>query len=200
VEAIRLARLVRNLMAPAPPSETTGLLALMLLHDSRRDARLDDAGDLIILEEQERTRWNRAQIAEALQLAQEALRANEIGSFAIQAAIAAEHCRAERAEDTDWRRIASLYELLDRMHGSPVVALNRAVAVAMAEGPRAGLTLIENIAADLDDYHLFHAAKADLLRRVGDSAEATTSYKRALELVTNESERRYLERRLREIF
>jgi RNA polymerase sigma-70 factor (ECF subfamily) len=199
VEAIRLARLVRNLMAPAPPPETTGLLALMLLHDSRRDARLDDAGDLVILEDQDRTRWNRSQISEALQLAQEALRATEVGPFAIQAAIAAEHCRAERANDTDWRRIAGLYELLDRMHASPVVALNRAVAVAMADGPRAGLTLIENIAAELDGYHLLHAAKADLLRRAGDSNEAATSYKRALDLVTNESERRYLERRLREI-
>jgi len=198
-EAIRLARLVRALMMPAPPSETTGLLALMLLHDSRRDARLDAAGDLIVLEEQDRSLWNKRQIAEALQFAEEAFR-GEVGPFAIQAAIAAEHCRAARPEETDWRRIAGLYGLLERMQNSAVVTLNRAVAVAMAEGPRSGLTLIEHIAADLDEYHLLHAAKADLLRRAGDSAEAARSYKRALELVTNESERRYLQRRLSEIF
>jgi RNA polymerase sigma-70 factor (ECF subfamily) len=198
-EAIRLARLVRTLMTPEPPAEVTGLLALMLLHDSRREARLDEAGDLVVLEEQDRLRWNRSQIAEALPLAEEALR-GEVGPFAIQAAIASEHCRAGRAEETDWRRIAALYGLLERVQESPVVALNRAVAVAMADGPDSGLQLIENIASDLDGYHLLHAAKADLLRRAGNSTEAARSYKRALELVTNESERRYLERRLREIF
>jgi RNA polymerase sigma-70 factor (ECF subfamily) len=198
-EAIRLARLVRNLMAPNPPSEATGLLSLMLLHDSRRDARQDAAGDIVILEEQDRTRWNRAQIAEALQLVQEAFRAPQVGPYAIQAAIGAEHCRAEHAETTDWRRIAALYGLLAGTQASPIVALNRAVAVAMADGPRAGLRLIDEIAGDLDEYHLLHAAKADLLRRDGDSRNAAASYKRALELVTNESERRYLERRLREL-
>jgi RNA polymerase sigma-70 factor (ECF subfamily) len=197
-EAIRLARLVRTLM-PDPPSEATGLLALMLLHDSRREARLNAAGDLIVLEEQDRSLWNKSQIAEALQLAEQAI-GGEVGPFSIQAAIAAEHCRASRSEETDWRRIAALYGLLERMQSSAVVALNRAVAVAMADGPQSGLTLIESIAADLDEYHLLHAAKADLLRRAGDSAEAARSYKRALELVTNESERRYLERRLTEIF
>lgn len=198
-EAIRLARLVRTLMMPKPPPEATGLLALLLLHDSRREARLDGAGDLVVLEEQDRGRWNKSQIAEALQFAEETFR-GEVGPFAIQAAIASEHCRATRADDTDWRRIAALYGLLEGMQNSPVVALNRAVAVAMAEGPKSGLELIEDIAPDLDDYHLLHAAKADLLRRAGDSKEAEKSYKRALELVTNESERRYLERRLREIF
>jgi RNA polymerase sigma-70 factor, ECF subfamily len=197
-EAIRLARLVRTLMTPHP-AEATGLLALMLLHDSRRDARLDKAGDLIVLEEQDRGQWNRNQIAEARKLVDEALR-GEVGPFAIQAAIAAEHCRAERPEETDWRKIAALYGLLERLQESPVVALNRAVAVAMAEGPNAGLTLIDNIAPDLEEYHLLHAARADLLRRAGNSTEAAKSYRRALELVTNESERRYLERRLREVF
>jgi RNA polymerase sigma-70 factor (ECF subfamily) len=197
-EAIRLARLVRTLMAPGTPSEATGLLALMLLHDSRSDARQNEAGDLIVLEEQDRSRWNRAQIEEALELVNETLR-GEVGPYAIQAAISAEHCRASRAEDTDWRRIAMFYGLLERVQQSPVVALNRAVAVAMADGPRAGLTLIEKIAADLDDYHLLHAAKADLFRRAGESKEAALSYKRALELATNESERRYLERRLNEL-
>jgi RNA polymerase sigma-70 factor, ECF subfamily len=198
-EAIRLARLVRTLMMPRPPAESIGLLALMLLHDSRRDARLDGAGDLIVLEDQDRAQWNKRQIAEALQLAEEALR-GEVGPFAIQSAIAAEHCKAARAEETDWRRIAALYGLLEQMQASPVIALNRAVAVAMAEGPKSGLTLIENIAAELEEYHLLHAAKADLLRRSGEPAEAAKSYRRALELVTNDSERRYLERRLREIF
>jgi RNA polymerase sigma-70 factor (ECF subfamily) len=198
-EAIRLARLVRTLMMPQPPPEATGLLALLLLHDSRRDARLDGAGDLVVLEEQDRGRWNGSQIAEALQYAEEALR-GEVGPFAIQAAIAAEHCKAGRADETNWRQIAALYGLLERMQNSPVVALNRAVAVAMAEGPKSGLKLIERIASELEEYHLLHAAKADLLRRAGDSTGAAKSYKRALELVTNESERRYLERRLREVF
>ncbi len=197
-EAIRLARLVRTLMTPGPPPEATGLLALLLLQDSRRDARLDAAGDLVILEEQDRSRWNRNQIAEGLQFAGEAFR-GELGPYAIQAAIAAEHCKAVRADQTDWRRIAALYGLLERMQDSPIVSLNRAVAVAMDEGPASGLALIENIAADLDGYHLLHAAKADLQRRSGNFLEAAQSYRQALALVTNESERRYLERRFREV-
>src|ERR1041384_2823966 len=198
-EAIRLARLVRTLMSP-PPVEATALLALMLLHDSRRDARLDEAGDLVILEEQDRSRWHRQQIAEAFALAEEALSFVDPGPYALQAAIAAEHCRAMRAEDTNWREIVRLYDLLDRVQPSPIVSLNRAVAVAMAEGPRAGLALIDQLAADGDlaGYHLMHAARADLLRRIGSTAEPAGSYARALELVTNESERRFLERRLRE--
>jgi RNA polymerase sigma-70 factor, ECF subfamily len=199
-EAIRLGRLVRMLMAPQPPAEATALLALMLLHDSRRDARLDEAGDLVVLEEQDRRRWNSQQIAEALPLVEEVFR-GELGPYALQAAIAALHCQAPRAEDTDWPQIVQLYDLLARMQPSPIISLNRAVAVAMVEGAQSGLALIDELAAggDLDEYHLLHAARADLLRRAGSPAEAMKSYQRALVLVTNESERRYLERRLREV-
>jgi RNA polymerase sigma-70 factor (ECF subfamily) len=187
-------------MAPDPPAEVIGLLALMLLHDSRRDARSDDAGNLVVLEEQDRSRWNQMQIAEGLLLVEKAMRSDH-GPFALQAAIAAVHCRAARAEDTDWRRIVQLYEQLERVQPSPVVSLNRAVAVAMAEGPRAGLALIDALAAtsELDNYHLLHAARADLLRRAGSRDKAAKSYERALALVTNDSERRFLERRLREV-
>jgi RNA polymerase sigma-70 factor (ECF subfamily) len=200
-EAIRLARLVRTLMSPRPPAEATALVALMLLHDSRRDARLDEVGDLVVLEEQDRSRWDHEQIAEALPLVEQALAGVPPGPFAVQAAIAAQHCQAARAEDTDWPQIVRLYNLLERMQPSPIVSLNRAVAVAMMEGPRTGLALIDRVAAtgDLDDYHLLHAARADLLRRVGLRAEAAKNYERALALVTNESERRFLERRLREV-
>ena len=197
-EAIRLGRLVRILTAPQPPAEATALLALTLLHDSRRDARLDEAGDLVLLEEQDRSRWNQEQIAEALPLVEEALRGG-VGAFALQAAIAALHCQAARAEDTDWPQIVRLYDILERLDPSPIVSLNRAVAVAMVDGPQAGLALIDALAGDLDGYHLFHAARADLLRRIGSPAEAAKSYGRALALVTNESERRFLERRLNEV-
>jgi RNA polymerase sigma-70 factor (ECF subfamily) len=199
-EAIRLTRLVRTLMAPQPPAEATALLALMLLHDARREARLDAAGDLVVLEEQDRSRWNRPQIAEALPLVDEALGGGP-GPFAVQAAIAAVHCRAARAADTDWPRVVRLYDVLERLQPSPIVSLNRAVAVAMASGPEAGLEIVDRLAAsgDLDGYHLLHAARADLLRRLGDKAEAAKSYRRALELVSNDSERRFLERRLREV-
>jgi RNA polymerase sigma-70 factor (ECF subfamily) len=191
---------VRTLMASQTPSEATALVALMLLHDSRRDARIDDEGDIVILEEQDRGRWDQQQIAEALPLVDEALQ-NQPGPFAVQAAIAAVHCRAARAEDTDWAQIVSLYDLLERLEPSPIVALNRAVAVAMLDGPRSGLALIDALASsgDLDGYHLLHAARADLLRRVGSKEEAAKSYKRALALVTNDSERRFLERRLSEV-
>src|SRR5258707_1269804 len=199
-EAIRLARLIRALMAPEPPAEATALLALMLLHDSRREARLDEAGDIVLLEEQDRRRWNTAQIAEALPLVEEALRGGP-GPFALQAAIAALHCQAARAEDTDWSQIVRLYDVLERRQPSPVVSLNRAAAVAMVDGPRPALALLDALAAagDLDGYHLLHAARADLLRRIGSSVEAAKSYARALALVTNDSERRFLERRLREV-
>jgi RNA polymerase sigma-70 factor (ECF subfamily) len=199
-EAIRLARLVRVLLPPTPPAEATALLALMLLHDSRRDARLDDAGDLVLLEDQDRSRWNRSLIAEALPLVDEALIGGP-GPFALQAAIAALHCQAARAEDTDWRQIVRLYELLEGLQPSPIVALNRAAAVAMVDGPGAGLALIETLAAtgDLERYHLLHAARADLLRRLGALPDAARAYARALELVTNDAERRFLERRLREV-
>ncbi len=199
-EAIRLGRLVRTLMAPQPPAEATALLALMLLHDSRRVARLDEAGDVVVLEEQDRSRWNPGQIAEALPLAEEAFRGGP-GPLAVQAAIAALHCEAARAEDTDWPQILKLYDLLERLQPSPIVSLNRAVAVAMAHGPGPALALIDALATggDLDSYHLLHAARADLLRRAGYSAEAAEAYARALELVSNESERRFLERRLGEV-
>ncbi len=198
VEAIRLGRLVRLLLAPQPPAESTGLLALMLLHDSRRDARLDAAGDLVMLEEQDRGLWNHAQIAEALPLVEEALRGGP-GPFGIQAAIAALHCQAARAEDTDWAQIVRLYDVLERLQPSPVVALNRAAAVAMVEGPRPALALVDALAGELDRYHLLHSARADLLRRLGSREEAARSYARALALVTNDAERRFLERRLREL-
>jgi RNA polymerase sigma-70 factor, ECF subfamily len=197
-EAIRLARLVRALTAPAPPAEATALLALMLLHDARREARLDEAGDIVLLEEQDRGRWNGDQIAEALPLVEEALRAGA-GPFAVQAAIAALHCQAARFEDTDWPQIVQLYDRLERQQPSPVVALNRAAAVAMAFGPRAGLALIEALTKDLAQYHLWHSARAELLRRLGNFRDAAASYARALALVTNEAERRFLERRLREV-
>jgi RNA polymerase sigma-70 factor (ECF subfamily) len=199
-EAIRLGRLVRTLMAPQPPAEADALVALMLLHDSRREARLDEAGDLVVLEEQDRRRWDQQQIAEALPLVEEALRRGP-GPFALQAAIAALHCQAPRPEDTDWPQIVRLYDVLERLEPSPIVSLNRAVAVAMVEGPRSALALIDALAAtgDLDGYHLLHAARADLLRRLGSSADAAASYARALALVTNDSERRFLERRLRDV-
>ena len=199
-EAIRLGRLVRTLLEPSPPAEATALLALMLLHDSRREARLDEAGDLVVLEEQDRTRWNKEQIAEALSLVDEAL-SNTPGPFALEAAIAAEHCKAARPEDTDWPRIVTLYDLLYQLLPSPVVALNRAVAIAMAQGPQTGLAIIDELAesGELDEYHLLHAARADMLRRLGANVEAAESYALALKLASNDSERRFLERRLREV-
>lgn len=153
-EAIRLARLVRTLMPPQPLSEATALLALMLFHDSRKNARTNDAGDIVLLEEQDRSRWNQEQISEALSLVTEAFR-NGAGAFTLQAAIAAEHCRAARAEDTNWRQIARLYDALEQLQPSPVVALNRAVAVAMVQGPAKGLDLVEELraAGSLEDYH-----------------------------------------------
>jgi RNA polymerase sigma-70 factor (ECF subfamily) len=200
VEAIRLARIIRMSMAPYPPEEATGLLALLLLHDSRRDARVDAAGDLIVLDEQDRSRWNQTQITEALPMVAESLRLSA-GPYAVQAAIAAEHCKAVRAADTNWRLITNLYELLERIQASPIVSLNRAVAIAMAGDLEGGLALINSLinAGQLEDYHLVYAARADLLRRKGKNIAAADSYEHALSLVTNESERRFLERRLREV-
>jgi len=200
-EAIRLARIVRMLLAPYPPAEVTGLLALMLLHDSRRDARVDDQGDLVVLEEQDRARWNQAQIAEALPLVAQGIASPAAGPYAVQAAIAAEHCKAQRSEATDWRQIVELYDRLERLQPSPIVSLNRAVAVAMADGPERGLQLIDDLSAsgELDNYHLLHAARADLLRRIGVNKEAAASYTRALELTSNDAERRFLEKRLRKL-
>jgi RNA polymerase sigma-70 factor (ECF subfamily) len=199
-EAIRLGRLIRTLLAPQPSAEATGLVALMLLQDSRRAARVDEAGDLVLLEEQDRRRWDQQEIAEALPLVEEAFRGGP-GPIALQAAIAGVHCQAARPEDTDWPQILQLYDLLERVQPSPIVSLNRAVAVAMVNGPQPALALLDALAAtgDLDGYHLLHAARADLLRRIGSTQEAARSYARALELAANASERRFLERRLREV-
>jgi RNA polymerase sigma-70 factor (ECF subfamily) len=173
----------------------------MLLHDSRRAARTSPNGELILLDDQDRSLWNRAQIAEGLVLAERALAAPQIGPYAIQAAIAAVHASAANAAATDWARIVTLYDLLARAEPSPVVELNRAVAVAMSDGPSAGLVLIDAILGrgDLLDYHLAHAARADLCRRLGRLPEARDSYERALSLTEQEPERRFLQRRLTEI-
>jgi RNA polymerase sigma-70 factor, ECF subfamily len=199
-EAIRLGRLVTTLLEPKPPAEATALVALMLLHDSRREARLDEDGNLVVLEDQDRTLWNRPQIDEALTLVEQALR-GQPGPFALEATIAAEHCKAARPADTDWAQIVKLYDLLEQLMPSPVVSLNRAVAIAMAQGPEPALELIEQLAdsGELDDYHLLHAARADMLRRLGSIDKAAESYETALSLATNDGERRFLERRLREL-
>ena len=199
-EAIRLGRLLRTLPGPEPPAEATALLALMLLHDSRREARLDDDGNLVVLEEQDRSLWNRSQIDEALGLVDEALSGHP-GPFALEAAIAAEHCKAAKAEQTNWEQIVKLYDRLVELMPSPIVSLNRAVAIAMARGPKPALELIDELAdsGELDEYHLLHAARADMFRRLGANDEAAENYEAALRLVTNDSERRFLERRLREV-
>jgi RNA polymerase sigma-70 factor, ECF subfamily len=227
LEAIRLARLVIALMAPQAPSEAKALLALMLLHDARREARFDEAGEIVVLEDQNRSKWNQKQIAEALPLVEEALQGagapgilrstagpgpqkntpglktqqNGPGPFALQAAIAAVHCRAASAEDTNWPEIVKLYDRLHAIQPTSVILLNRAVAVAMVEGPQAGLALIEELEAtsDLDKYHLLHASRADLLRRLNQHQGAAKSYQLALMLVTNDRERKYLQRRLSEV-
>ena len=199
-EAIRLARLVRALLKPPLPSEATALLALMLLHDARRDARMDANGDIIVLEEQDRSLWNKAQIQEALPLVEEALQ-HSATPYALQAAIAALHCQAASAEETDWAQILGLYDLLERVQPSPIVSLNRAVALAMVNGPESALLILDILSAakNLDNYHLLHATRADLLRRLGLHGPAAQSYARALELATNESERRFLQRRIKEM-
>lgn len=198
-EAIRVGRLLAGLL-PASP-EPRALLALMLLHDARRETRTDQRGDLVLLEEQDRSRWDTAQIAEGLGLLDGALATGATGPYAIQAAIAALHARAGRAEDTDWPQIAALYEVLAQVLPSPVVELNHAVAVSMVEGPAAGLTRLAALAAQpgLASYHLLPAARADLLRRAGDVEGAAQAYTEALALVGNETERRYLERRLADL-
>jgi RNA polymerase sigma-70 factor (ECF subfamily) len=197
-EAIRLGRLLAELQ---PEPEVHGLLALMLLHDSRRAARASPAGDLILLEDQDRARWNRAQIAEGVALVERALASRRFGPYTLQAAIAAVHAEAPNAAATDWAQIVALYDVLLRVEPSPVVELNRAVAVAMRDGPDAGLALVDAILAsgDLADYRLAHAARADLCRRLGKAADARASYQRALALTRQEPERRFLERRLDEL-
>jgi RNA polymerase sigma-70 factor (ECF subfamily) len=197
-EAIRLARLVVELLPGE--REARGLLALMLLTDARRDARVDAHGDLVLLEDQDRLLWDRAAIAEGLSLLPGALAGNPPGPYAVEAAIAALHARASTSSATDWRQIAALYGTLHRFRPSPVVALNRAVAVAMSAGPEAGLPLVEELerSGALAGYHLLPAAKADLLRRLGRHAEAAGSYREALALAGNRPEKRFLSRRLDE--
>ena len=197
-EAIRLGRLVVELL---PDAEAIGLLALMLMQESRRTARTSATGDLILLEDQDRSLWNQAYIAEGRLLVRQALSSPQFGSYTIQAAIAAVHSEATSAEATDWAQIVALYDLLMRAEPSPVVDLNRAVAVAMRDGFLAGLQRIDAILSkgDLADYHLAHAAKADLCRRLGRKSEARESYQRALALVKQEPERRFLEKRLQEL-
>jgi RNA polymerase sigma-70 factor, ECF subfamily len=193
-EAIRLGRLVAELTGDA---EARGLLALMLLHDARRDARTDERGDVVLLEDQDRARWDQAQIAEALALVPDALRGGP-GPYSLQAAIAALHASAPRACDTDWRQIAGLFDELARRQPTPIVALNRAVAIAMWRGAEAGLPLIDQLADPLAGYHLWHAARADLLRRLGRHREAAAAYRAALAHVGSAPERRFLEGRLAE--
>ena len=197
-EAIRLGRLLIELL---PEPEALGLLALMLLQESRRCARTSPAGDLILLDEQDRSLWNRDQIAEGSELVERALSSRRFGPYTLQAAIAAVHAEAPTAAATDWAQIVGLYDVLARVEPSPVVELNRAVAVAMRDGPLAGLALIDTILArgDLPDYHLAHSARADLYRRLGRKAEARAAYERALALTRQEPERRFLERRLGEL-
>jgi RNA polymerase sigma-70 factor (ECF subfamily) len=194
-ESIRLARLLAELLAEP---EAMGLLALMLLHESRRAARSSASGDLILLDEQDRALWNRAQIAEGVALVERALPMARMGPYCLQAAIAAVHAEASSAAATDWAEIVGLYDLLMQAQPSPVVELNRAVAVALRDGPLAGLALVDALLArgDLADYRLAHAARADLCRRLGRSADARASYRRALELTHQEPERRFIERRL----
>jgi RNA polymerase sigma-70 factor, ECF subfamily len=197
-EAIRLGRLLVELL---PDPESVGLLALMLLQDSRRRARTSATGELVLLDEQDRTLWNQEQITEGRLLVERALRSRRVGPYTVQAAIAAVHTDAPNAADTDWPQIVGLYDVLMRMDPSPVVELNRAVAVAMRDGPEAGLTLIDRIfeRGELLDYGLAHAARADLCRRLGRMIDAQRSYVRALELTRQEPDRRFLERRLAEL-
>ena len=197
-EAIRLGRLLLELL---PEPEVAGLLALMLLQESRRAARTSPSGDLVLLEDQDRSLWSREYIKEGLALVQRALSSRRFGPYTLQAAIAAVHAQASSAAATDWTQIVGLYDVLMRAEPSPVVELNRAVAVAMRDGPSAGLALIDAILGrgDLSDYHLVHAARADLCRRLGRTAEARASYERALSLAQQEPERRFLERRLAEL-
>jgi RNA polymerase sigma-70 factor (ECF subfamily) len=194
-EAIYLARVLLTLL---PDAEVMGLLALMLLHESRRGARTDASGDLILLEDQERSLWDKDQINEGRELVERALATRDIGAYTIQAAISSVHAAASAAEATDWARIVALYDLLLRAQPSPVIELNRAVAVAMKEGPEVGLNLIDSLLerGSLAEYHLAHAARADLLRRLARLAEAKTAYEKALSLAKQEPERRFLQKRL----
>jgi RNA polymerase sigma-70 factor (ECF subfamily) len=198
-EAVRLGRVLAELMPDE--GEALGLLALLLLHDARREGRVGPGGELVLLEDQDRSRWDRAKIHEGIKLLDQAIRRGPAGPYRLQACIAALHAVAPTAEATDWRRITLLYDQLMAVAGSPVVALNRAVAVAMVEGPAAGLDLMDTLAASgsLDSYHLLHAARGDLLRRLGRAPEAAAAYRRALELATNPVEQTFLTHRLSEV-
>jgi RNA polymerase sigma-70 factor (ECF subfamily) len=197
-EAIRLGKLLIELM---PEPEAMGLLALMLLQESRRAARTSPEGDLILLDQQDRSLWNREQIGEGIALVEKALGSRRFGPYTLQAAIAAVHAEASSSATTDWAQIVGLYDVLARVDPSPVIALNRAVAIAMRDSPDAGLALIDAILArgELTDYHLAHSARAELCRRLGRADEARAAYERALALTRQEPERRFLERRLREL-
>lgn len=197
-EAIRLARLLRSLL-PGASTELDGLLALMLLHDGRRAARVDERGDLVLLAEQDRSRWDHRQLAEGRAIVDAAMRRSAPGAYLLEASIASVHASATRASDTDWPRIAELYHQLYEVHPSPVVALNRAVAVAMADGPAVALPLVDALAEPLADYFLWHATRADLMRRLERRDEAIAAYRRAHALGQNEVERRFLARRLAEL-
>lgn len=197
-EAIRLGRLLKTLL---PDPEVSGLLALMLLHESRRAARTTASGDIILLEDQDRSLWNQEHIAEGIALVEQVLTSGRLGAYSVQAAISAVHARASAVATTDWQQIVSLYDVLLRIEPSPVIELNRAVAVAMRDNPAAGLALIDAILerGELTDYHLAHAARADLCRRSGKTTEAIAAYNRALLLTRQEPERRFLEKRLSEL-
>jgi RNA polymerase sigma-70 factor (ECF subfamily) len=197
-EAIRLGRLLVDLL---PDPEAIGLLALMLLHDSRRAARTSPAGELLLLDEQDRLLWNRAQIDEGTALVARAFASRRIGPYTLQAAIAAVHARAASAGATDWREIVGLYDALLRLQPSPIIELNRAVAVAMRDGPEAGLVFVDALLerGELDDYRLAHAARADLCRRLGRTEDARAAYQRALALTRQQAEQRFLQRRLAEL-
>jgi RNA polymerase sigma-70 factor, ECF subfamily len=197
-EAIRLSRLLMELL---PEAESTGLLALMLLHDARKEARTSSDGELVLLEDQDRTLWNRAQIAEGLSLVEQALRSGRFGFYTLQAAVAAVHAEAPTAAETDWHQILGLYDVLMRTAASPIIELNRAVAVAMVYGPEAGLAIVNHLIerSDLPDYHLAYSAQADLYRRLNKRSDAIAAYERALQLTTQQPERRFLLRRLAEL-
>ena len=198
-EAIRLARVTHELMPDEP--EVDGLLALMLLHDSRRSARVDASGDLVLMEDQDRDLWDRAAIEEGLVLVEAALRRRRLGTYTVQAAIAAKHASASSFEETDWEDMVGLFDVLLQATGSPVVALNRAAAIAMRDGPEAGLALVDQLANDprLESHHLLHSTRGDLLRRLGRRGEAASAYRKAKGLDQNESERRFVERRIAEL-
>jgi RNA polymerase sigma-70 factor (ECF subfamily) len=195
-EAIRLARVLRALM---PDAQLDALLALMLLHDARRATRVDDNGEIVLLADQDRSKWDRAEIDEGRTLLHGSLRRSRPGTYALEAAIAAVHADAPIAADTDWKQIAAIYERLYFLHPTPIVALNHAVAISMSDDPAAALPLVDRLSESLADYHLWHATRADVLRRLGRDVEAVASYRRARDLSRNEAERRFLARRIREL-